>query len=289
MLGAALLTTSCADDNEQTPQEVDYCIRAAWQNGLGDAKLKSSLTATNILTDAPDDIVIEHTDYPATIDMTCKKGDVTIKEFTLSKGTSLCTEHNEYWRYTPSFIFRDQLIRRENYTFYASATIDDGDELEGTATKENIDGNHMLLTLHHKKALLRFAFKVSEKYSKVRYIRVKSISLNGANCTLVDKVLTTSNQLIAYAYVDPAVVTTSKENTLACTYYIYDKDAATDEHITRKDVTAQNTFTLGTLKDASSNPVTTIRAGYYYDLKVTLNPDYLYVLAEHDNKHITIE
>lgn len=286
----ALLAGACTDDIVQEPADVDFCIRAAWQNGL-DGSTTRALTSTEILADGTGDIVINTDDYPGTINVICSDG----QNFILTKGSDLCTDHSEYWQYTPSIIYKDKKIELDDLTFTFSATIDDGDVLTGTAGKGDIsektssNQRHMKITLHHTKALLRFAFKVSEQYDKVRYIRVTGIQLNGTDCVLVDKVLTQACQLIAYAYIDPTVVTTTYENTLQCTYNIYDKDAATDEHLTRKGVVARNTYKLGSLKDAKGNAVAEIRAGYYYDLRVTLNPDYLYVLSEHDNKHITIE
>lgn len=268
---------------------MDFCIRAAWQNGL-DGSTTRALSATDILASDTDDIVINTADYPGTIDVHCSDGT----DFTLSKGTALCSDHDDYWQYTPSIIYKDKKIEHDDLTFTFSATIDDGDVLTGTAGKGDIsektssNQRHMKITLHHTKALLRFDFKVSDKYDKVRYIRVTGINLNGADCELVDKVLTTDGQLIGYAYIDPAVVTTSYENTIRCTYNIYDKDEATDAHLTREGVVAQNQFTLNNIVFSSSS-VEKIKAGYYYDLRVTLNPDYLYVLSEHDNKHITIE
>ena len=101
--------------------------------------------------------------------------------------------------------------------------------------------------------------------------------------------LSTDDQFVAYVYLDPVADVGTSSSIIKCTYNIYDKDAATDEHLTRKGVVARNTYKLGSLKDAKGNAVAEIRAGYYYDLRVTLNPDYLYVLSEHDNKHITIE
>lgn len=282
---AMLLFVSCSDDIEQPEGNVAFCIRAAWQNGLAGGKTTRALSATDILADRTGDIVIGTADYPTTINVHCSDGT----DFTLTKGAALCANHNEFWIYTPSVIYTDRQIRHDGLTFTATATIDnDLDTLTAESTIKNLHDRHLQFTLHHTKALLRFAFKVSEKYSKVRYIRVTGIQLNDAPCTIVDKVLTTSGQLIAYAYIDPAVVTTSYENTIQCTYNIYDKDDD-ENHLTRKDVVAQNKFKLGSLKDASSNDVTEIKAGYYYDLHVTLNPDYLYVLSEHDNKHITIE
>lgn len=71
---------------------------------------------------------------------------------------------------------------------------------------------------------------------------------------------------------------------------MFDANVLVEESdLTRKGVVAKNTFTLNNVFSGSpAVKVTEIQAGYYYDLNVTLNPDYLYVLAEHDNKHITI-
>lgn len=279
----AFVVESCSDDLAQVPHDVDFCVRAAWQNGLSGGKATRTLSATDIFATSTGDIDIPTADYPATINVHCSDGT----DFSLSKGSSPCSDHNGYWHYTPSIIYKDNTIEHDNLTF--TTTIDDGDVLVGESNKSHIADDHLQFTLHHTKALLRFAFKVSDKYSKVRYIRVTDIQLNDSPCPLADKVLTTDDQFIAYAYVDPTIVTTSSLNTIECTYDIYDRDAASASHLTRKDVVARNTFTLNSLKDAGGSPVATITPGYYYDLRVTLNPDYLYVLSEHDNKHITIE
>ena len=285
MLMTAFVVESCSDDLAQVPHDVDFCVRAAWQNGLSGGKATRTLSATDIFATGTGDIEIPTADYPATINVHCSDGT----DFSLSKGSAPCSDHNGYWNYTPSIIYKDNTIEHDNLTFTFTATIDDGDVLVGESNKSHIADDHLQFTLHHTKALLRFAFKVSEKYSKVRYIRVTDILLNDSPCPLADKVLTTDHQFIAYAYVDPTIVTTSSLNTIECTYDIYDRDAAGASHLTRKDVVARNTFTLNSLKDAGGSPVATITPGYYYDLRVTLNPDYLYVLSEHDNKHITIE
>lgn len=288
----AIVMNACSEDEEMLEHDVDFCVRAAWQDGLGGGKATRALTATDILADGTSDIVINTGDYPTTINVHCSDG----QDFSLTKGAALCTDHDKYWQYTPSKTYKDKKIEREELTFTFSATIDNGDVLTGTADKDAISDKtasaqrHMLVSLHHTKALLRFAFKVNNKYDNIRYIRVTGINLNGNGCELVDKVLTQADQFIAYAYIDPTVVTVSHENSIKCTYNIYDKDEATDAHLTRKGVVAQNEFTLSSLKKADGvTPVNTIEAGYYYDLNVTLNPDYLYVMAEHDNKqHITI-
>lgn len=300
------LLVACHDDDDYEGQEIDFCVRAAWLDGLSGGQMTRALTASNLLANGTSDISIGFDDYPSTINVQCKKDDAEVLPLTLTKGTAPCGEHTGYWDYTPSFLFRDQLIKREDYKFYASATIDGGDVLEGTADKTDIDGIHLKLTLHHTKALVRFAFKVDARYDKIRYIRLTGIELNGSSCFIINKVLNKDNlTLIGYAYVDPAVVTVSHENTIKCSYNIYDKDAVfptesmtQDEvsdaetellkHLDRAGVVAQNKFKLNQLKDAGGNVLSKISAGYYYDLKVTLNPDYLYVLSEHDNKHITI-
>lgn len=316
MLIALVTVAACSDDEVQRPREVDFCVRALWQDGLADGRTTRALSATNLLADVTSNIEISTDDYPDEIRVVCKKDATEVFPFTLTKRSASCSEHAGYWQYTPDFLFRDQLIRREDYTFHASAVIDDdgdplttndGDRLEGVADEDDIDGTHMLLTLHHTKALLRFAFKVSEKYDKIRYIKVTGIKLNDAECYVKDVVLNKDNMtLIGYAYVDPTVVTISNKNTIECTYNVYDKDAVFPtasmtsseiaaantelrKHLDREGVVAKNTFKLNGLKDASDNNVAKIQAGYYYDLRVTLNPDYLYVLSDHDEKHLTIE
>lgn len=215
----------------------------------------------------------------------------------------------------------------------------------------SITGKHLFLTLGHVTAMLRLHVAVSAEYSKVRYIDLKSITINDKNIAVqpayadagsasaghlilpVDATLAPtpevpkpaknySNHVVfAHAFLKPpyhhndkAITTipsiplgaetvawnntvgTTTPLTFVCTYDIYDKDAvftpgeaptadaltAAAPHLTRYNVTATNTVTL------KSTTITAIRAGYYYDLYITINPDYLYVLSEHDNKHLTV-
>jgi len=286
-LFVALAFAACNEDIEEPEREVEFCVKAVWENGLGNRNTRS--LSENILANADADIAISYENYPEMINVHCSDGS----DFSLTRSEEHCGDNNEFLRYIPSKYYNSKNI--DGLEFEATAVFDDGYAMTSTATKYDLDDlNHLQFTFHHTKALLRFAFNVSSQYDKIRFIRVTNINLNGSDCALVDKVLTTSNQLIAYAYVDPAVVTTSSENKIEykieCTYNIYDKDSATDADLTRKGVVAKNTFTLSSLKDSNGSKVSKmeIEAGYYYDLNVTLNPDYLYVLAEHDNKHITI-
>ncbi len=300
ILTSTILFGACSDEMEPSEREVDFCVRAVWQNGLSAGKETRALS-TNVLADVNSDIAISTNDYPTEINVTCSDG-ITFK---LQKESAACEQHTEYWQYTPTIYYKAYQINQDNLSFTAKAVIKESetsvqeDRLSCTADRNSLDGTHMLFNLHHTQALLRFAFKVADNYDKIRFIKVTSIKLNGKDCVLVDKVLNNTNgQLIAYAYVDPAVVTTSYRNNVECTYNIYDKDAKFDgsmtdteilKHVTRTGIVVKNTFKLSTLKDAANNPVIKVRAGYYYDLNVTLNPDYLYVLSEHDNEHITIK
>lgn len=123
--------------------------------------------------------------------------------------------------------------------------------------------------------------------------------------------LTQNAQLYAYGYMKPShswngeealssitwtgAVSATTFITMECTYDIYENDIVGKElnadlstHCTRRNVTATNAFTFSKLKDSNDSNVSKIQAGHYYDLYITINPDYLYVLSEHDNKHIVI-
>lgn len=281
LLASILMLTACSDETEmQTAQEMHTCVRAVWHNGL-DGGTTRALTTTDILANGTNDIIIDAEDYPGTINVECSDGTSLV----LTKGIAQCSSHSSYWQYTPSVLYKDKDIQRDNLTFTASAVIDagtgTGDLLTGTANKDCIEGNHLLLTLHHTQALLRFAFKVVDKYNAIRLIKIKDIKLNGTPCTLVDNVLSTERQLIGYTYVNPEAAT----YTFKSTFDIYDKHGVTPEHLVKPDVTAKNTFTLG----KAGSRISELNAGYYYDLNVTLRPDSLGILSDHDNGWLTIE
>lgn len=302
-----LVLVSCADEPEQpSKSDVRFCVQAVWHNGLTGGNTTRAFSATDILADGTDDIIIDYADYPSLIEVTCSDGNY----FTLSKGASVCSSHPGYWTYTPSYLYKQKYVIRHKLSFHATAQIDDPnsspfcDELEGRFDKDNLSNGHMLFVLHHTRSLLRFTFKVSEEYDKVRYILITGIKFNGVDHPVAPKVLKVSAfSPVAYCYVDTDKPL-SEDNTIECTYSIYDKDAqfvteggvvtdasidANAPHLTRQDVKARNTFKLNNLKDAGDHAITKLLAGYYYDLHATINPDYLYVLSDHDNKHMTIQ
>lgn len=162
------------------------------------------------------------------------------------------------------------------------------------------NGDHILFVLKHRTALLRLKFAVDSHYDQIRSIVLRSVSINTTKLKLKETTnlpvgsdpeepgmqLTTTANIFACAYLNPTDINASTELTFECTYDIFDKDAIEADHCTRKNVTATNKVTLKNLPD----PITNLEAGKYYDLTITINPDYLYVLTEHDNKmHLTVK
>lgn len=284
-----LACVACSDEMEQDNQFVHFCVRAAWQDGRAENNMTRASINTNILAGGTSDIVIDKGDYPESIEIACSDNT----KFHLTTTTFPdCSEHKDYISYGCD-LDRDKrytidAIQTKNLTFTATCTLVDGDLLEGTASYETIRDNHIQLALHHTQALIRFAFKVDTDYDKIRTIELTGIKLNGVEALLKEKaILTTQHSPLGYVYVAPTTSVSTK-NTIECTYNIYDKDQVSADHITRKGVTATNVFSFGNLK-MGTDVVRQLQAGYYYDLNITINPDYLYVLAEHDNKHLMVE
>lgn len=159
--------------------------------------------------------------------------------------------------------------------------------------------DHILFELKHRTAMLRLHFAVDQKYDKIRSIVLRSVKINSVLLTITETkelpssseeqgmLLKTSSQLFAIAFVNPKTIKATETLTFDCTYDIYDKDEIGADHCTRKAVTATNRVKLSSLP---SSTITELSAGYYYDLNITIDPDYLYVLSEHDNKqHLKIE
>lgn len=264
--------TACSGGEDQlTNSDVHLCVNASWQEGR-------SVAGTRAISDgilsAVSSIAIAPEDYPETITLNDGSNDYI---FTNSKTN--CPTHIGYISYLPPSGFE---YAGSGKTYTASSSIDEGrDILSGTAS---MSGGHLSVTLQHTKALLRFAFKVDKKYDNIRTIKVKNVKLDGTACTMAAYTILPratdqdNGLLIAYAYIDPVSAETTYS--LSCTYDVYDKDGTTSEHLVRNDQTATNEFKLA--KSGSSIP--SVVAGKYYDLNITLNPDYLYVLSDHDNK-----
>lgn len=175
------------------------------------------------------------------------------------------------------------------------------DYISSDPTRYPVDDSHpdhLLFKLYHRTALLRLKFAVDPNYLKLRDIVLRNIQINGYNVDFLDySVLDETNgsqlsataSFIAFAYINPEVSAFLLRNswTFECTYDIYEKDGISSAHLVRKEVTATNKVNLKALMNLSADE---LNAGYYYDLTITINPDYLYVLSEHDNKqHLNIQ
>lgn len=284
--------TACQDDDTQDQTPTEFCAACPWTNGRATAATRT-LSDDIFGTTAQNDIVIANYGYPSVIDVQCIEDPKTF-QLTTSE-PKYCTVHTNYVTYQPSITYRDlQLLNGLHFT--ATAVIDGEDELYAEKEDFELNGGHLLLNLHHKKALIRFAFQLDEDYAQIRQIRLSKVVLNDTECHLHTHPLLTKDkmQVFAYLYADPELFSTTAQMTMTCTYDVLDRDYDPehpdpedpngDSHITRKGVTATNRFSFTNLN------VTKLLRGYYYDLYITINPDYLYVLSEHDNKqHLKVE
>ncbi len=273
---------------------VEYCIWMSWSNGRG----TTSRTALPSLLsgETKSDFDILPSDYPDEIHVVCNE-----QNYILTKPSTLvlCTEHTKFYNgYTADKPIKEVDVKRG---ISATATLADGYELQCSNDDIYLDGKHLQFTMHHTKALIRFFFKVNECYDQIRYIVVKDGSIKKGTDPAIQAqmkdgglLLTTDGLHCAgYCYIDPDVIKANTSVQISCTYDIYDKDAdfetpAVDNsaHLTRENVIATNNTSL---KMVFNDAAATIKVGCYYDLNVTINPDYLYVLSEHDNKHLVIE
>lgn len=211
---------------------------------------------------------------------------------------STSINNEKIWSNVPTFGFCDYLYHRFVYQ-------DDG---------------HVLFSLKHYNALMRLFYAVDSEYANVRNVVVRNVMLyslksDGTVASSVDLaprarfseidgsdgfLLTTDPQAYSYVYVNPdnvkvlASASASTKFKLECTYDVYDEDSFDSTgkpidddisaHCTRKSVTAESApFTL------KSVSISSFEAGRYYDLNITINPDYLYVLSEHDDNPVTVK
>ena len=183
------------------------------------------------------------------------------------------------------------------YRYFGTTDLMASDDTQYTG--KDIDNkeykNHLLFTLHHRSSLLRLHFGASEKYLTIRDIVLRSVSINDEDLTLTNtsyiddgygRQLTTMKPF-AYTFPNPSTDISKLE--FKCVYDIYDKDQTFSGHRTRKGVMATNRVDLSSLPGLSLDSNRKLKPGHYYDFEITIDPDYLYVLSEHDNKqHLTI-
>ena len=178
------------------------------------------------------------------------------------------------------------------------------DYLSGTGvTQENL---RVYFKLNHNTVLVRFVLGVSSEIDVIRTIKLKSLNiyrstgLGSDGKPVFDKTaptvfsvestapdgdaLTTAGHQYAEFHVNPNAAelfeTVGEEKVekewlrtilIVAQYDVYDKNG----QITRSGCTAQNTLALG---------FTSKEKGKYYDIYVTVRPDFLYVLSDGDKE-----
>lgn len=185
------------------------------------------------------------------------------------------------------------------YRYFGTVDLMTSEDTYYTGEDDETNGkykNHLLFTLHHASSLLRLHFGASAKYLTIRDIVLRSVSINDEDLTLTNTsyiddgygLQLTTMQPFAYTFPNPSTDISKLE--FKCVYDIYDKDPTFSGHRTRKGVMATNRVNLASLLSSSALEGGKLKPGYYYDFKITIDPDYLYVLSEHDNKqHLTIK
>jgi len=226
--------------------------------------------------------------HTTTLDPPLVLADVEYFKFIAKSQYPLPTESEDIWTTIPPFGHTDYLLWQS-------------DSVEPT-------DRHILITLSHQTSLVRFALSVAEKYAAIRTFRLKSLKVykcNGVDADgkltfgtedadIIDQAtisadgidLTTDPEIFLSFHVKPdsedfTTAPNLKTLKVVATYDVYDKGPKGDgqgAQLTRSNCTAQNTLTLPL---TGSNA---LQIGKYYDIQVTLAPDFLYVLSDNDNE-----
>ena len=319
LLAASFEIAGCADDQEEWVDDdapLSIAVTASWQNGRENGETRSLpgfITADDLLTPTPEWVYLA---LPSSLGNTnfyvanaSSTADIATyihyEDFYSKDGTKLdkspITRNLAQTGDITAYYKLENGVAVDPKTFTPFTTIPEisnCDYISSDPTRYPVEEghrDHLLFTMYHRTALLRLKFAVDPNYLKVRDIVLRKIKINNHNVDFIDyttldgsdgKKLSSTPSFIAFAYIKPDATdfSLSKPWTFECTYDIYDKDEISATHLTRKGVTAKNQVNMNNLL----SPAEKLEAGKYYDLTITINPDYLYVLSEHDNKHITI-
>ena len=318
LLAASFEIAGCTDDQEEWVDDdapLSIAVTSSWQNGRENGETRSLpdfITADVLLTPTPEWVYLAlpsslgNTNfYVANTASTDIDTYIHYQDFYSKDGTKLdkspITRNLAQTGDITAYYKLENGVAVDPKTFTPFTTIPEisnCDYISSDPTRYPVEEghrDHLLFTMYHRTALLRLKFAVDPNYLKVRDIVLRKIKINNHNVDFIDysildgsdgNKLSATASFIAFAYINPSATTTFGFNTLwtfECTYDIYDKDGISSAHLTRKGVTATNKINMNTLLSSEK-----LEAGKYYDLNITINPDYLYVLSEHDNKHITI-
>lgn len=307
LAGALPLVTSCSDDDEASDNgTVQFGVTSAWQ--------KADLTRALTEPDAPTTPAISYVYVQATPKAAYSStySSVSFPIYPAKAGSYTLDDKTGYMQFHTNDPENEVLVKlddikkydytaksmfpgdswtspyKEPWTSVPAYGHDDYLLAESSDTKIQIP--HVLFTLKHQTALIRFVLGVDEDYVKMRDFKLKSIKVyksnggtekvptfeessdyevNGYTSAAGDS-LTTEGSLFLSFYVNPALLTGNiKTVKVVAVYDVYDKSG----QLSRKDCQASNTLTL--------NP-DNLTKGYYYDILTTIVPDFLYVLSDND-------
>ena len=305
------LTTACDESQEEAQHtsadgEVQFGVLAAeWQDAL---------SSTRAHTRTGNDLTVAESDYPDKVFVYTDVTNYSSTPFVIVRGSAIDDDTPNYYAYHTAQLSADdatevQIMSKSasgwNFTAWsAMPTATDWSalaQLPAFATTcylksdaTQLSGRHVLFTLRHQQAAVRLCLK---EVDELRYFRLTQLTVTpsspagSAPITVVDDadgwLIPNASSFDAAAF--PLLYVSGSEArqevTFTATYNVYDAgpdgiELNADDQLTRSDVTVSNKATLS-FGTATEHPFPTI--GYYYDLKITLNPDFLYVLSDNDD------
>lgn len=289
------ILAGCQSDDNDGPITFDgtNTVVASWQNG----RAVSRADGEPLPADIPETIGVTADGYTGWNNVKFVKTDITHDgkpHYDLANGLlNWDVQNTEYYISAYAPWTEGGEIKDEDLP-----TFSETDELNGDCSFALKPGSRCIqVTLNHRYAYLRFGFALSDKYGKIRDLKIKNMKLSVGENTISSQegqVLTLPNTDATaktitisgdkyylhdyHTFINPNKLGEQKDVLLTVTYDVYDKD----NQLTRKDVKSSTTIYFSKLNLAGGS--TGLQAGYYYDIAVLIVPAYLYVLSDNDNK-----
>lgn len=302
-----LLFSACQEEELLENNTLQFHVaNTSWQNSRAQTR-----TTTWPNHEAPKGYPTQLTVFPY------NNQSVKQSNFTISHTNP---KHTENWEPYHSSTFALQRDEIEGWTFYIyNPNIDnkEGDAWIATiplfdtrdfcytpyAATLDFESYHINFQMRHTQAMLRFWVGVAEKNSAPQYGDIRNIKLTEFKVTpiinniiqteqaflaeskAIDKYVTPDGILPLTLYINPTVLNTYKANSqnvsisLDITYDVYDMDNL----LTREGCQAS------ALLNISNPPSGNLTAafptvGYYFDYNILVDPHFLYVLSDNDDK-----
>jgi len=310
MATASLFVSCSEDERDESDGYVKYTldVQQSWENGR-DGSMSNSTRDGNV----PTALLPEK--YWIFADCTTGDGeDVGPKEASESEGFIVEIKEKDIEKYT--FIAYSPVRGKETIELTETDThpyspiwdiplYGDKDYLLARGTKDvkvTPQASRVSFTLAHQTAMVRLFLSVSSSYLNLRSIKLKSLKVldvdgedainsvdySATNADERKDLLSNCPDPLLLFYVNPSHTdyATKKAVIIKAIYDVYDKGPEGDgqnAQLTRKECVAKNKLYLTSIKK-TDNTLADITAGKYYDIKITLDPDFLYVLSDNDNK-----